>query len=246
MKNVVFFTGSGISAESGIQTFREAGTGLWENFRIEEVCTHEAMLYNRDVVIDFYNHMRQQLLTKEPNAAHLAIAELQRTRPDLHVQIVTQNVDDLHERAAQQVGVTPEIIHLHGELMKLRGMLNEEDAISTQEQPDLFLNGWEQRKDTKHPDGSLLRPFIVFFGESVPKMTDAIKVAAEADILVVVGTSLAVYPAASLLQYARPDAEIYCVDPEEPELGYYKGRVKHIKEKASVGVGKVINDVMMK
>lgn len=239
MKNVVFFTGSGISAESGIQTFREAGTGLWENFRIEDVCTHEAMLNNRDVVIDFYNHMRQQLLTKQPNAAHIAIAELQKQRPDLHVQIVTQNVDDLHERAAKQVGVEPEIVHLHGELMKLRGSVNEEDAISSEERPDLFVNGWKQKKDAKHADGSLLRPFIVFFGESVPKMTEAIEVAMQADVIVVVGTSLAVYPAASLLQYARPDATIYCVDPGLPDLGPYRQRVQHIQEKASVGVPEV-------
>lgn len=238
MKRIVFFTGSGISAESGIQTFREAGTGLWENFRIEDVCTHEAMLYNRDVVIDFYNHMREQLLTKQPNAAHLAIAQLEKDHPDWDVCVVTQNVDDLHERAGSK-----QIIHLHGELMKLRGSLNEEDAIGVEDRPDLFANGWEQRKDDRHADGSLLRPFIVFFGESVPKMADAIAVAMKADVLVVVGTSLAVYPAASLLQYARADAAIYCVDPNEPELGYYKDRVKHVKENASVGVAEVIGEL---
>lgn len=238
MKNIVFFTGSGISSESGIQTFREAGTGLWENFRIEDVCTHEAMLMNRPLVINFYNTMRQQLLTKQPNAGHMAIAELQKN-PDFNVQIVTQNVDDLHEKS----GAT-DIIHLHGELMKLRSSKNELAAISTAERPDLFEDGWRQRPDDTHPDGSLLRPFIVFFGESVPMMEEAIRVTMEADVLVVVGTSLAVYPAASLLHYAKPDAPIYCVDPGEPELAYYAGRVTHIKKKASEGVPEVIEHLL--
>lgn len=235
MKRVVFFTGSGISAESGIQTFREAGKGLWENFRIEDVCTHEAMLMNRPVVIDFYNTMRRQLLTKQPNAGHLAITQLQQN-PDFDVRIVTQNVDDLHERAGSK-----HITHLHGELMKLRSSLHDEAAISTAERPDLFEDGWRQRPDDTHPDGSLLRPFIVFFGESVPKMEEAIEVASRADVLVVVGTSLAVYPAASLLYYARPDVPIYVVDPGEPELGHYVSRVHHIRKPASTGVAEVIS-----
>lgn len=249
MTNIVFFTGSGISAESGIQTFREAGTGLWENFRIEEVCTHEAMLYNRDVVIDFYNHMRKQLLTKQPNEAHLAIARLQKDHPQMKIHIVTQNVDDLHERAERAVYAEtnssadtdnrPPIVHLHGELMRLRGSLNEEKSIGLEDCPELFENGWEQRKDDRFADGSLLRPFIVFFGESVPMMVPAIELTEQADVLVVVGTSLAVYPAASLLHYAKPTARIYCIDPNEPEFGIYKNRIEWIQEKASVGVPKL-------
>lgn len=233
MKNIVFFTGSGISKESGIQTFRDAGEGLWENFRIEDVCTHEAMQYNRETVVRFYNTMRQQLLTKQPNAAHYAITQLQQN-PDFNVKIVTQNVDDLHERAG-----STDIIHLHGELMKLRSSYNEEAWVSTREIPTLFDNGYEERLEDRHPDGSLLRPFIVFFGEGVPQMVPAIEVAEQADILVVIGTSLAVYPAASLLYYAKPDAAIYCVDPGQPELGQYAGRVKHIKQPASIGVPEV-------
>ena len=132
MKNIVFFTGSGISKESGIQTFRDAGEGLWENFSIEEVCTHEAILYNRNHVIDFYNMMRGQLLTKRPNPAHLAIAELEKN-PDFNVRVVTQNVDDLHEKAG-----STHITHLHGELMKLRSSRNEDAWVSTKEIPDLF------------------------------------------------------------------------------------------------------------
>lgn len=237
MKNIVFFTGSGISAESGIQTFREAGTGLWENFKIEDVCTHEAMLYNRATVLDFYNHMRRQLLSKLPNAGHMAIAELQKN-PAFRVQIVTQNVDDLHEKSGA-TGIT----HLHGELMKLRSSLNDEAAISTTDRPDLFEDGWRQRPDDKHPDGSLLRPFIVFFGESVPQMVPAIEIAQQADVFVVVGTSLAVYPAASLLHYVREDVPIFCVDPGEPELGPWRERVTLIRKPASLGVPEVCNRI---
>lgn len=233
MKNVVFFTGSGISKESGIQTFRDAGEGLWENFSIEEVCTHEAIMYNRTKVIDFYNMMRGQLLTKKPNPAHMAIAELAKN-PDFNVQVVTQNVDDLHEKAGSK-----DIIHLHGELMKLRSSRDEEAWVSTNEIPDLFEDGYKERYEDRHPDGSLLRPFIVFFGEGVPQMTPAIEQAREADIFVVVGTSLAVYPAASLLVYVKENVPIYCVDPGIPELGPFARRVTHIQKPASVGVPEV-------
>jgi len=237
MKNVLFFTGSGLSKESGIPTFRDAGEGMWENFRIEDVCTHEAILMNRKLVIEFYNNLRQSLLSKEPNAAHYAITELQKN-PDFNVRIVTQNVDNLHEKAGSQ-----DIIHLHGELMKLRSSLNEEAAIGETERPDLFEDGWKQRAEDKHPDGSLLRPYIVFFGESVPNMVPAIEEAEKADIIVVVGTSLVVYPAASLLYYAKPDAKIYCVDPGAPQLGEYAGRVEHIQKPASAGVPEVCEKI---
>lgn len=238
MKNIVFFTGSGISKESGIQTFRDAGEGLWENFSIEEVCTHEAILANRNKVIDFYNMMRGQLLTKQPNAAHLAIAELQKNA-DFNVQIITQNVDDLHERAGSD-----RITHLHGELMKLRSSYDDEAWVSTAEIPDLFEDGYKQRYADRHPDGSLLRPYIVFFGEGVPKMEPAIRIAEQADVFVVVGTSLAVYPAASLLHYVDPHVPIYCVDPGMPELGHYASRVTHIQQPASVGVPQVCRHLL--
>ena len=233
MKNIVFFTGSGISKESGIQTFRDAGEGLWENFSIEEVCTHEAIIQNRKKVIDFYNMMRGQLLTKKPNAAHFAIADMQKI-PDFNVQIVTQNVDDLHERAG-----STHITHLHGELMKLRSSYDEEACVSTRDIPTLFEDGYKQRYEDRHPDGSLLRPFIVFFGEGVPQMTPAIHIAEQADVFVVIGTSLAVYPAASLLYYVDPKVPIYCIDPGMPELGHYAGRVTHIQQPASIGVPQV-------
>lgn len=234
MKKVVFFTGSGISKESGIQTFRDAGEGLWENFSIEEVCTHEAILYNRKKVVDFYNMMRGQLLTKKPNAAHLAIAEMEKD-PRFEVRVVTQNVDDLHEKAGSR-----NIIHLHGELMKLRSSNNESAWVSEKEVPNLFEDGYKQRYEDKHPDGSLLRPFIVFFGEGVPQMDPAIELARQADIFVVIGTSLAVYPAASLLAYVKQDVPIYCVDPGLPELGPYARRVTHIRQPASLGVPELI------
>lgn len=230
---IVFFTGSGISKESGIQTFRDAGEGLWENFRIEDVCTHEAMLYNRDQVIAFYNTMRQQLLTKVPNPAHEAIARLEQVS-GLEVRVVTQNVDDLHEKAG-----STHITHLHGELMKLRSSQNETAWVSENEIPGLFENGYAQRLTDRHPDGSLLRPFIVFFGEGVPEFIPAIEEARQADVFVVVGTSLAVYPAASLLQYVREDVPIYVVDPGLPELGQYRNRVHWLQEPASTGVPKV-------
>ncbi len=234
MKNIVFFTGSGISKESGIQTFRDAGEGLWENFSIEEVCTHEAILYNRKKVIDFYNMMRGQLLTKQPNPAHLAIAELEK-RTDLNVQVITQNVDDLHERAE-----STHITHLHGELMKLRSSNNDCAWVSQNEIPNLFEDGYKQRYEDKHPDGSLLRPYIVFFGEAVPEMEPAIELARQADVFMVIGTSLAVYPAASLLMYVRENVPIYCVDPGLPELGPYARRVTHIRKPASIGVPEVV------
>lgn len=238
MKNIVFFTGSGISKESGIQTFRDAGEGLWENFRIEDVCTHEAMLYNRTQVIDFYNMMRGQLLTKKPNAAHLAIAEMEKN-PDFNVKVVTQNVDDLHEKAGSK-----DITHLHGELMKLRSSRDEEAWVSEKEIPNLFEDGYKERYEDRHPDGTLLRPFIVFFGEGVPKMEEAIDIAREADVFVVIGTSLAVYPAASLLAYVHENVPIYCVDPGVPELGHFARRVTHIQKPASVGVPEVCRMIL--
>ena len=193
---IVILTGAGISADSGISTFRDSD-GLWANYRIEDVCTPEALVRNRAQVIEFYNIRRKELLEKEPNAAHIALAELEQEQD---VYIVTQNIDDLHERAGSK-----NIIHLHGELRKLRSSRNEMATIP--------IEGWEQKLDEKHPDGSLLRPFVVFFGESVPMLERAIEITEKADILVIIGTSLNVYPAASLVHYVRPNVPIYIVDP---------------------------------
>lgn len=222
---IVVFTGAGVSAESGLGTFRDAD-GLWEKYRIEDVCTHEAWLRNPELCVEFYNARRKDALAAQPNAAHLAITRLQQAFPD--TEIITQNIDDLHERAGSH-----SITHLHGEITKLR---SENDDIAT-----VPLQGWEQHYGDRHPDGSLLRPYIVFFGEAVPYFPVACQIASEADVLIVVGTSLNVYPAASLLEYAPETAKIYLVDPGQPEMGRYKYRIEHIKKPASVGVPELVD-----
>lgn len=199
MKRVVVFTGAGVSADSGIATFRDSD-GLWASYRIEDVCTPEALARNRARVIEFYNIRRRELLEKEPNAGHRALVELEKY---FDVKIVTQNVDNLHERAGSS-----SVLHLHGELTKLRSPKNPDFVVP--------IEGWEQRLDERGPDGELLRPHIVFFGESVPAFDEATRIAASADVMVVIGSSLAVYPAASLVRYARPDVPVYLVDPHLP------------------------------
>ena len=225
MKNIVVFTGAGISAESGLGTFRDSD-GLWEKYRIEDVCTHEAWLRNPQLCVDFYNARRRDTLAAKPNAAHEAIAHLQHAIPS--TRVITQNIDDLHERAGCM-----NVVHLHGEITKLRSNINETDTVP--------LEGWEQHYGDRHPDGSLLRPYIVFFGEGVPYFTEACEIAAKADILLVVGTSLNVYPAASLLQYAPEHAQIFVVDPGMPEFGMFSNRVTHIRQKATEGVPPLVD-----
>lgn len=224
MKKIVVFTGAGVSADSGLATFRDAD-GLWASYRIEDVCTPEALRNNRATVIEFYNKRRRELLEKQPNAAHYAIAELEK---HFDVDVITQNVDNFHERAG-----STRVTHLHGELMKLRSSVD----------PDLIvpIEGWEQKPDAKAPDGSLLRPHIVFFGESVPMFDTATRIAAAADILIVVGTSLAVYPAASLVHYVRPDVPIYLVDPGTPELSLVRNPLTHIRARAAEGVPQLVD-----
>ena len=229
MKNIVVFTGAGVSAESGLGTFRDSD-GLWEKYRIEDVCTHEAWLRNPQLCVDFYNARRRDTLAAQPNAAHYAITKLQEAIPN--TRIITQNIDDLHERAGSK-----DVVHLHGEIVKLR---SENDELAT-----VPLQGWEQHYGDRHPDGSLLRPYIVFFGEGVPYFPQACVLASEADILVVVGTSLNVYPAASLLQYAPISSTIYVVDPGMPEFGIYRDRIQHLRKKASEGVPELV-DMLIK
>lgn len=224
MKQIVVFTGAGVSAESGLGTFRDSD-GLWENYRIEDVCTHSAWLRNPQLCVDFYNARRKDTLAAQPNAAHNAITRLQEAFPN--TQIITQNIDDLHERAGSK-----HITHLHGEITKLRSENNETATIP--------LNGWEQHYGDRHPDGSLLRPYIVFFDENVPNFSRACAIASEADILIVIGTSLNVYPAASLLQYAPDDATIYLIDPGTPQMGIYRDRIQHLQKKASEGVPELV------
>ena len=223
MKKIVVFTGAGVSADSGLATFRDAD-GLWANYRIEDVCTPEALARNRALVIEFYNLRRKELLKTKPNAAHEAIAELEQW---FDVEVVTQNVDNLHEQAGSSL-----VTHLHGELMKLRSQSN----------PSLIqpIEGWEQGLDDRAEDGSLLRPHIVFFGESVPMFDRATEIAREADVMVVVGTSLAVYPAAMLVRYARAGVPIYVVDPGEPDTSMIRNPLTHIKERGATGVPKLV------
>ena len=219
MTKIVVFTGAGVSADSGLSTFRDAD-GLWANYRIEDVCTPEALIRNRSLVIEFYNKRRKELLSTKPNPAHFAIAELEK---HFDVQVVTQNVDDLHERAG-----STRVTHLHGELMKLRSERNADLIVP--------ISGWEQTLDARAEDGALLRPHIVFFGESVPMFDAATKIAAEADLMIVVGTSLAVYPAAMLVRYAKAGVPIYVVDPGTPDTSMIRNPLTHIKARAAIGM----------
>ena len=220
MKKIVVFSGAGVSADSGIPTYRSAD-GLWANYRIEDVCTPEALAREQEKVIEFYNERRREMLTKEPNAGHYAIADLEHY---FDVEVVTQNIDNPHERAG-----STHVTHLHGELTKLRSTAN----------PDLIvpIEGWEQHLDDRAPDGSLLRPHIVFFGESVPMFDKATRIVASADILIVVGTSLAVYPAASLVNYVRDEnVPIFLVDPADPNIAFLRNNVTHIKAPSAIGM----------
>lgn len=223
MKRLVVFTGAGVSADSGIATFRDSD-GLWANYRIEEVCTPEALIRNRKKVIEFYNERRKEILSKSPNAGHVAIKNLENY---FDVQVITQNIDNLHEKAGSK-----HILHLHGEITKLR---SNNDDLAT-----VSIEGWEQLLDARHPDGSLLRPYIVFFGEAVPYFDKAIEIAKTAEIFVVVGTSLAVYPAASLIYNIKPDVPVYVVDPGEPAISGIRNKVVHIKENSVIGLPKLV------
>lgn len=224
-KRIVVFTGAGVSADSGISTFRDSD-GLWANYRIEDVCTPEALRNNRQQVIEFYNMRRRESLEKLPNAGHIAIAEMEQWAD---VCVVTQNVDNLHEQAG-----STRVVHLHGELMKLRSERNPELIYD-------INDGWEQELDARGEDGALLRPHIVFFGESVPMFDTACKIVESADILIVVGTSLAVYPAASLVYYVRDrKVPIYLVDPGNPDTAMIRNPLTHIKERGAVGVPQLL------
>ena len=227
MKKLVVFTGAGMSADSGLATFRDAD-GLWAEHRIEEVCTPEALARDRATVVEFYNRRRREMLAAEPNAGHRAIAALERA---FDVEVVTQNVDDLHERAGSR-----RVLHLHGELTKLR---SERDAELT-----VPIEGWEQPLDATAPDGALLRPHIVFFGEAVPMFDRAVRIAAGADLMVVGGTSLAVYPAASLVRYVRPDVPIWVVDPGRPDIGGVRNTVTHLAKRAAEGMPRLAEELV--
>lgn len=218
-KKIVVFTGAGVSADSGISTFRDTD-GLWEQYRIEDVCTPEALERNRPLVIGFYNTRRRELLSKKPNPGHEAIRRLE---DHFDVEVITQNIDDLHERAG-----STNVTHLHGELRKLRSSSDPELIVP--------IEGWEQKLDDRAPDGSPLRPFVVFFGESVPMFERATEIARTADLMVVVGTSLAVYPAASLVRYIRSDVPVFLVDPNRPDMAGIRNPLEYIPMRAAEGM----------
>lgn len=223
MKKVVILTGAGMSAESGISTFRDSG-GLWEQHRVEDVATIEGYERNPKLVLDFYNERRRQLPTVHPCRGHELVAALEK---DFDVTVVTQNVDDLHERAG-----STKVIHLHGELMKATSTRypNDPSQIVT-----LDADHMDIHLGDRAADGSQLRPFIVWFGEAVPEIERAAEEVSEADIFVVIGTSLNVYPAAGLIQFAPEQAPIFLIDPKEVPWSS-SHRVRHIMKGASEGM----------
>ena len=221
----VVLTGAGISAESGIPTFR-AEDGLWAGHKVEEVCTPEALKKNRAKVLAFYNERRRNAQAAEPNAAHLALVELEAF---YEVHIITQNVDDLHERAG-----STNVLHLHGELNKARSSFNTDYIV-----PCLGDQLLEDKDNHGHP----MRPHIVFFGENVPMFPKAEKLVKKADIVIVIGTSLQVYPANGLVNLAPYGSLIYLIDPN-PNTGFVRKKVIAIKEKAGVGVPKVVAELL--
>lgn len=201
---IVVSTGAGVSAESGMPTYRDAG-GLWENYPVMEVASDVGFRRNPALIHEFYSNMRQKLVSQiRPNAAHVGLAQMER---DHEMHIITQNVDDLHER-----GGSSRVLHLHGELMKVRSMTHPERVYQLPCER-LSDKGLTTTVDTLDPYGDHVRPHIVFFGEDVPNMGAAARLASEADVFVVIGTSLVVYPAASLLHYVRPGVPIYYIDP---------------------------------
>lgn len=225
---IVVFSGAGMSAESGISTFRDNG-GLWEKYNVYDVATPEAWHRNQELVLEFYNQRRKQLLEVKPNEAHKILARL---KAEHQIQIVTQNIDDLHERAGSK-----DILHLHGELRKSQSTLN----------PDLVypISSWELKKGDVCEKGSQLRPHVVWFGEAVPMMDKAETLVADCDLLIVIGTSLNVYPAASLLYSVKPTVPIYVIDPSPMDISSYKNCV-HIQKTASEGLKKLIHDLEFK
>lgn len=223
MKHIVILTGAGMSAESGIATFRDSN-GLWENYRVEDVATPEGFRANPQLVLDFYNARRKDALKAEPNRGHQIIAELEK---DYKISVVTQNVDDLHERAGSS-----NVMHLHGELMKVRSTKNPNDIRT------LTANNIEINLGDMDASGHQLRPHIVWFGEAVPMIEEAVKVVQKADILIIIGTSLNVYPAAGLIDFAPSGTPIYLIDPKD--VATKRREVIHLQKGASEGMKEIV------
>ena len=222
LKKICFLSGAGVSAESGISTFRDSN-GLWENHRVEDVASIDGWYKNRNLVNDFYNQRRRQLKNSKPNDAHLMIAKLENY---FNVSVVTQNIDNLHEMAGSS-----NVIHLHGSLTK---------ACNERKTRIYDIAYRDINEGELADDGSFLRPFIVWFGEAVPLIEDAINIIYDTDILVIVGTSLNVYPAANLINYAKPSAKIYLIDPNDVRI---PSNVEIIKEKATVGMNYLFKEL---
>ena len=228
-KKIVFLTGAGMSVESGLKTFRDAEDGLWENYPVAQVATHHGWELNSDRVNEFYNMLRLKYKDTQPNDGHKAIAELEK---DYDVVVITQNVDNLHERAGSS-----KVIHLHGEIMKAcsEGQWGPGDYVV-----DLDPENPVIEPGSLAPDGTLLRPFIVFFEEPVPKMKEAMEVVKGADIFVIIGTSLVVYPAAGLIEYVPADSPIWVIDPGEVDTYNVVGELHRIKKGASAGMAEFV------
>ncbi|RLD69568.1 MAG: NAD-dependent deacylase [Bacteroidetes bacterium] len=227
MKKIIILTGAGMSAESGISTFRDSN-GLWRNHRIEEVASPIAWENNQQLVLDFYNQRRKQLFEVEPNDGHKWLVKLEEK---FDVQIVTQNIDDLHERAG-----STNILHLHGELKKVRSTID----------PNLVytLDHWELKKRNNCELGSQLRPHIVWFGESVPMIEKAMSIVSSADILIVIGTSMVVYPAANLINFVGDNIPKYYIDPNAFNVQGISN-LNIISEKAGTGVPKLVKQLLL-
>ena len=231
MKKLVILSGAGISAESGISTFRDAG-GLWDKYPVMQVASIEGYEANPELVINFYNERRKQLLDVKPNQGHILCAELEKY---FDVTVVTQNVDNLHERAGSH-----HIIHLHGELTKVCSSYNPNDPRYIRElKPEEF----EVKMGDKAGDGSQLRPFIVWFGEAVPEIETAVRYVEKADIFVIIGTSMNVYPAASLLYYVPSNAQVYLIDPKDVNINTRRP-ITHIKKGASEGMKELLEKLL--
>jgi len=218
LKKIVVFSGAGISAESGLKTFRDID-GLWENYNISEVATPEAWNKNPKMVLEFYNLRRKQVIEAQPNKSHLALVSLEKK---YNVSIITQNIDDLHERAGSQ-----NILHLHGEILKARSIKNEDDKYT--------IEGFELNYGDTCKNNHQLRPDVVWFGEAVPNMVEAIDICETADIFIIIGTSLNVYPAANLIDYVPKHCKKYLIDPNNIPASGIKN-LTIINEKASIGV----------
>ncbi|MGZ3757778.1 MAG: SIR2 family NAD-dependent protein deacylase [Mucilaginibacter sp.] len=225
MKKIVVLTGAGISAESGLRTFRDSD-GLWEGYDIAEVATPEAWRRNPQLVQDFYNMRRRDVLAAKPNAAHIALARLE---AQYDVTIITQNIDDLHER-----GGSTDVVHLHGIITRSQSSVNPKLTYP--------IDGWELKMDEICELGSTLRAHVVWFGEDVPMISKAVQICSTADIFILVGSSLAVYPAAGLVNYVSPNAPRYIVDPSIPEVS--NGFIR-IREKATTGVTSLVDQLIL-